>query len=222
MSAGRIVLLVFGILFVLGSFGLLIGGGVVLTVDHAFKDDQGYYSTDTLPVYSNTPAVITQSAEIHLGTWWFNRDRDLVYFKISAENSDPSKPVFIGIARESDLDRYLNGIAHSEVRDFDYYPHELHYFHRSGAPAAEPPADQTFWVASASGTGTQTLEWDVSSGTYNVVFMNADGSSPIAGSASIGIRIPQVISNVGWGLIIGGIIFLVGGGVMIFFAARGW
>ena len=52
MSAGRIVLLVFGILFVLGSFGLLISGGVVLTVDNAFKDDR-ILSPD-LPINSDT------------------------------------------------------------------------------------------------------------------------------------------------------------------------
>ena len=45
MSAGRILLVVFGGLFVLISIGLLIGGAAVLAFDSTFKDSQGFYTT---------------------------------------------------------------------------------------------------------------------------------------------------------------------------------
>jgi hypothetical protein len=203
MSAGRIVLLIFGILFVLGSFGLLTGGGIILAVDNAFKDDQGYYTTGNLPIDAVAPAIISQSAEIHIDTWWYNRNRDLVSLRVNADNADPDRPVFIGVAREPDLAQYLDGIAYYEVRDINFTSDAVSYFKHSGTDTAPPPADQTFWIASASGTGTQTLEWDVTSGTYSLVFMNADGSSPVSGSVDLGINIPAVVGTLGWGLLIG-------------------
>jgi hypothetical protein len=38
----------------------------------------------------------------------------------------------------------------------------------------------------------------------------------------VGARIPGTIKAVGIGLLIGGIVVLIIGGIMIFFAARGW
>jgi hypothetical protein len=52
--------------------------------------------------------------------------------------------------------------------------------------------------------------------------MNTDGSSPVSAKVSLGIRLPGIVSAIGLGLLIGGIVLLIIGGVMIFFAARGW
>jgi hypothetical protein len=66
------------------------------------------------------------------------------------------------------------------------------------------------------------LEWDITSGRYSVVLMNADGTSPIDADVSLGVKVPGVVNAVGVGLLVSGIILFLGGGVMIFFGARGW
>jgi hypothetical protein len=52
--------------------------------------------------------------------------------------------------------------------------------------------------------------------------MNADGTSPIDADVSLGVKVPGVVNAVGVGLLVSGIILFLGGGVMIFFGARGW
>lgn len=223
MSAGRIVLLVFGILFVIVSFGLIIGGGVVLAIDSALRDDQGFYATDFVPVAApNSSAVITRSADIRLEPWWFMRHSRPVTIQIEASNNLPDRQIFIGIARETDLRAYLEDASYAEITGFSLYPYNIDFSYRTGTAEPPPPTDQDFWIASASGPDTQLLRWDVVTGTYSLVLMNADGSSPIDASVSLGVRIPQVLRNTGLGLLIGGIVLLAAGGVMIFFAARGW
>jgi hypothetical protein len=222
MKAGRIVLLVFGIIFVLISFGLLVGGGVILAVDNGFKDSEGYYSTGMVPISAASTAIISQPADFEINTGWFFRSRSPLSIKIEAENLDPSKPVFIGVARQSDLNSYINGLSYDEVTGFDVWPDHIEHIHYPGNAVAPAPADQKFWIASASGTGTQTLRWDVTSGTYSVIYMNADGTSPVHGDITLAAKIPQVVHSLGIGLLVGGIVLIVGGGVMIFFAIRGW
>ena len=222
MRAGRILLLVFGGLFVLISFALLIGGATVLAFDSNFKDSQGFYSTRFIPVQSESPAVVSQPADIHIGPGWFNENRNAITVKVEASGLVSGKPVFIGIARESDLNAYLNGMSYDEVSDVNFRSDVLHYIHHSGTNTITPPTGQTFWVASASGAGTQTVQWNVASGSYSIVLMNADGSAPLNAEVSLGLKIPAVLHGIGLGLLIGGIVLLLGGGVMIFFGVKGW
>ena len=49
------------------------------------------------------------------------------------------------------------------------------YSRRPGGEPTGPPGDQTFWVASTSGTGEQTLEWEPEDGDWRAVVMNEDG-----------------------------------------------
>lgn len=220
MSAGRIVLLVFGILLVLGSFGLLIGGGVTLAFDNTFKDDQGFYNTGSVPINSASPAIVTEPADIHVDNFWLARNSNLVSVKIEASNSDSSKPIFIGIARESDMDKYLGNVSYDTITDVTWENSELNFTHHSGNNTIATPTSQTFWVASATGTGTQTLDWNIDNGSYTMIIMNADGSSPVDAEAEIGVKLPPIVHNVGLALLITGIVLLIGGGLMIYLAVR--
>ena len=44
-----------------------------------------------------------------------------------------------------------------------------------GADRPAAPQEQSFWVASTSGAGEQTLRWDVQDGDWRAVVMSADG-----------------------------------------------
>ena len=221
MKAGRIVLLVFGVLFVITSIGFLIGGGVIMTLENNFKDQQGFYTTNKIEVETNSAAIVTGPADFDVDTICI-RPSNLATLKIEATNIDPDNPVFIGIAKTSAINNYLDGISYSETRDFETN-HDTVLFHTyKGSNSAPAPTTQTFWAASASGAGTQTLDWDIDNGRYSVVLMNADGTSPIDADVSLGIKVPHVVNAIGVGLLVSGIILILGGGVMIFFGARGW
>jgi hypothetical protein len=62
----------------------------------------------------------------------------------------------------------------------------------TGAPATAP-GDQSFWVASADGSGTQALTWDARDGNWQVVVMNADGSRNVDASLAIGAELPNLL-----------------------------
>jgi hypothetical protein len=224
MSAGRIVLLIFGILFVIVSFGLMVGGGVILAVDNSFRDEQGYYTTGSVSLGSNTSAsaIVTRSADINLEPSWFTKRDNPITIRVEGSTEDSAKQIFIGIARQSDLNNYLSGANYDEISDFTFRPFHTQYIQHSGTAKPASPATQTFWVASATGSGTQTMQWNVTSGTYSLVLMNADGSAPVDTQVSFAIKVPEIVHAAGLGLLIGGIVILVAGGVMIFFAVRGW
>ena len=114
--------------------------------------------------------------------------------------SESERPVFVGIAREADVAEYLDGVAHAVVTEIGRKPE---YSERRGGAPEGPPADQTFWAASATGAGEQTLEWEPEDGSWNVVVMNADGSRGVAADLSIGGELDPLIW-IGVGLLVGG------------------
>src|SRR5512143_84762 len=165
MSAGRIVLLIFGIIVVLISFGLLVSGGAILAVDSTFMDSEGFYSTDMIPVAANSSAVITRPADFRIdpvGVW---RQGNLLTVRVRAANASSTKPVFIGIARATDIDRYLSGTSYDEFTGFTVRSSRIELLHYSGSNQPAPPAAQSFWVAQDSGTGERQILWNVTSGS---------------------------------------------------------
>jgi hypothetical protein len=221
MSAGRIVLLIFGIFFVLVSFGLLGGGGAILAAENSFKDDQGFYTTNLIPVESTGAAIITGPAEINLGNTWMP-NRNLATVKITAINRNSTQPIFIGVADTIKVDQYLDNVSYSEARGFNSDPGDVYYRNYNGSSSVAAPATRNFWDASATGTGSQTLTWDVTSGNYTFVLMNADGSSHVDARVSLGIKLPMIVHSIGIGLLVVGIVVILIGAAMIFFAARGF
>jgi hypothetical protein len=220
MNAGRIVLLIFGILFALAAFGLIIGGGAILAIDRSFKDDQGYYMTGFRQLETDSRLIVSQPAQIHMQTRWNRTKRNPVTLKVEAHDSNNAKAVFIGIARTSALSPYLKGYAYDEITGFDFNADSIELSPRTGSTGPSLPNTPGFWTASVSGTGTQTLLWDLASGDYSLVIMNADGSAPINTQVSIGAKLPAIVDSIGPGLLGGGIVLLIISGVMIYFAVR--
>src|SRR5438477_609348 len=115
-TAGRIVALVAGSLLSLIALGLLFGGawglwldtqrsgGYVMTSSERFSTDSYALATRTLHISSDVPSFL-------YGRDWLGDVR------IRGESANPNQPLFIGIARKADVDRYLAGVAHSEVVD---------------------------------------------------------------------------------------------------------
>ncbi len=93
--------------------------------------------------------------------------------------ADEAKPVFVGIARTSDVDTYLDRSAHATLTDFDVDPFVADYRTTGGLTAPAAPGTQSIWASKAAGTGTQTLTWNAEDGDWSVVVMNADGSAGV-------------------------------------------
>jgi hypothetical protein len=122
--------------------------------------------------------------------------------------SQSDRPVFIGIARESDADRYLAGVHRSVVSDLGHGHQGGRYDTQAGGAPATPPRDQSFWAASGAGTGDRALSWKVEDGRWNVVVMNADGSGGVAADLRVGAELPNLLS-IGIGLLALGLALLL-------------
>ena len=217
MSAGKIVLLVLGLIILLVSVGLLFTGGAIIWADIAIKDSEGFYTTKTIQLEKDSHAIITEPAGIDLEAAWIWDWSNLVTFKVGGSNDNSSKQIFIGIAQESDLNDYLSDVEYDEITKFSIYPYNVEYTNHPGDSEPGAPTSQTFWIASAHGDGTQTLEWELEAGTYSLVLMNADGSADVDLSVVVGAKVP-LIFGVGVGLLVGGIVALLLGALMIVLA----
>jgi hypothetical protein len=205
-SAARTTSVVVGVLVGLLALGLLAVGGVLLWADSK-KDDQGYISTDTQRFASRTAAIATDNLDVDSGGpgWLTSHDR---YGKVRLEvSSRNDKPVFVGIARTKDVSRYLHGTSHATVTDFHSDPFRAVYRREPGSAKPTAPVFKRIWAASAHGTGTQTVIWDVKHGDWSVVVMNADGSRSVDTGVSAGADFP-ILSALAWGSVGGGLVLL--------------
>ena len=89
----------------------------------------------------------------------------------------------------------------------------------AGGRPGSAPGTQDFWVASDTGRGARTLEWDPADGSWTVVVMHADGRPGIDVGADLGARLPA-LPWIALGVLIAGAVFLTGGGLLSAGAVR--
>ncbi|WP_427005704.1 DUF4389 domain-containing protein [Pseudarthrobacter sp. H2] len=221
MRPGRIVMLVLGTLSALLGLGLLAGAGAAGWANYQQRD--GGYFTSPLERFS-ADSYALNSPRLDVMTGGGMPDAGPVDLAgsvmLRGSAADPAKAVFIGIAPRSDVEAYLTGVKHSEIVDVRFDPFRTQYREVSGTKAPARPADQAFWTASATGPGTQQLKWDLRSGTWAVVIMNADASSPVAVDLQAGAR-SELLWPIFLGLLISGIVFLLIGLPLIVVGAAG-
>ena len=100
----RVLLLVFGSIVVLIALAFLAGGGVGLW-SLGERDSSGYFTTATHELSSSSYAIASESLDVDGDVpGWFG-DR----FATARIEASSAQPVFIGIARASDVERYLAG-----------------------------------------------------------------------------------------------------------------
>ena len=175
-------------------------GGIGLNHLEDRKDADGYYTTSSERFSTNTYALATENLDIDDGLPGSATDYGKVRFKV---RSDDAAPVFVGIARTTDVESYLDRSAHATVTDVNVDPFEADYRTTGGLARPAAPATQSIWAANATGTGTQTLTWDAEDGDWSVVVMNADGSSGVDADVSVGADVP-IVDDLATGFTIGG------------------
>lgn len=148
-------------------------------------------------------------------------DRDDLGKVRLAVASRGGEPVFVGIVRTSAVSDYLRGTSYTEVTDVDYSPFHASYRDRDNGGDRRPalPADQDFSAASAHGTGTQTVAWDIEDGDWSIVVMNADGSRGVATDIRAGAEVP-FLGTLGWIALGGALVLLITAGALTYVAFR--
>ena len=215
-TGGRITALVVGALLLLVSLVLLGAGGTALWADLT-KRDAGFLTTDVQEFSSSGSALATEPTDLGSPwTGWLYSPALLDEVRIRVTPVRPGPELFVGIGPSADVDRYLAGVSHTHISDF--WTNRVEFM--DGGTPGSPPATQGFWVASASGPGTQTVEWEPADGSWTVVVMNADGQPGIGVVATdLGATVPALVW-IAFGVLAGGAVFLAGGVLLILGAIR--
>lgn len=200
--AKKIVLIVLGAVLLICGLGALVPGALLTRLtSHGGTIDTGYHT-----IGSPTPALVSSTENISSADLPTSGP-GATTLTVSARDSN--QPVFLGVARAADVDDYLDGVAYDEVRDLRLRPFRVETTRHSGAPFADPPGAESFWLASATGT-SPTLDWKVEGGDYRVVLMNVDGSPGTAANTQIGIKVSG-LRGIGVGVLIGGAVAALAG-----------
>ena len=190
MRTRRVIALVIAGMLVVPGIPLLAAGTALGIADLRATDTGGYVATTPSRLQSSTPAVVTPALAVVVDAntpqWVLDRLATDLWFTVSGQ---PGATVFVGIARTTEVDAYLAGVAHDEITTGTGEP----TYRRVPATSSTTPspsalADQTFWAAQAVGAGTLSLDWKVASGSWTVVVMNADGSPGVAAVVTPSVR----------------------------------
>ena len=146
MVAGGSLLLTIGC-------GLGLGGTVALAADRTGRDAAGFLSSPSRTFTTTAYALTSDAVDLREPDFAGDVLGDV---RVRAESRD-GRGVFVGIARTADVARYLGGVGHTVVRDWGDRDRNVRV--GGGAPAV-PPGDAGIWVASASGTGRQSVVWE--------------------------------------------------------------
>jgi hypothetical protein len=203
-SGGRTVAVVIGSLVAVLGAVLAIAGGAIAAVfggDGVLQTDRSSLSTPTAALVSET-ATIDDTAGLAEGI-------GDARIRISARPAG-NQPLFVGVGRAADVDRYLDGVAVDRVTDLDVDPFRIDRDRLSGRATAAAPGAQDFWVARSQSSDNASIDWRVRDGDYRFVVMNADGSAGVSTDSRLGVKVPW-IAPLGIGMLIaGGIIGLLG------------
>jgi hypothetical protein len=199
MTAGRIALVIIGVILGLVSLGLLAGGGVLVWEHATERDDDGYYTTRFERFQSDGYAVRTDDLDLEAeGADWLFEEGRLGTIRLSAVSLTPT-PLFLGIGPRDAVEDYLDGVDHDVVTDFEVDPFRVEYEAQAGTRTPEPPGEQQFWVA----FGERRIEWEVEGGEWVAVLMNGDGSPVVTAEVSAGAKTSLVVWAGGIALALG-------------------
>ena len=220
-GAGRTLATIAGSLGALIALALLAGGGVLVWAHLTQRDDAGFFTSPAERLATPTYALTAEAIE--LGDLRAGGGELVVELagrvRVSATGAT-GEPVFVGVARERDVDAYLAGVAHDEVREIHTEPFDVDVRREPGAAPSGRPNNRPFWAASALGAGTQTVDWPVRGGRWAAVVMNADGGRGIAADVSVGARTALVLWT-GVGLLAAGLLLAAGSAALLFAGVAG-
>ncbi|MFY1669879.1 DUF4389 domain-containing protein [Plantactinospora sp. WMMB334] len=218
-SRSRTMPLVLGVVLALVGLPLLLAGVGLGWALGTQRDDDGFFAAPTERFTTSTVALTSAQiafGEIGPADWW--AERNLATLRLSARST--GSEVFVGIAPSSDVERYLGSAGYDQISDITDNPfHATITRHGDDGHLDGPPTEQRFWTAQASGTGTQSLTWDLAPGTYTAVVMNVDGSPGLTVDLTAAGRVDLLVP-LAWTLGVVGTLLIVGGALLVVHGAR--
>lgn len=199
------------LLFVLGAFAAIVAA-VVLLVAIAFlavatqRDGDGFFTSSTerfsTSSYALTYEELTLEHVSETPDWIADRLGPLRMKATSASG----EPLFVGVGREADVDRYLAGVAHDEIVDVEFDPFRKEVRSVGGTAAPLPPGHQGIWAASSFGSSS-SVSWQPADGDWAVVLMSAEGKRSVAADVELGVKaawvLPAGIALAALGIVVG-------------------
>jgi hypothetical protein len=172
---GKKILRIFGTIVLLISIYLLVSGGICMWTYSTTRDSEGFSSTWTIQINKDSHAIVLNPENIDFGGGC--NKNNLYTIKVKVSNNSFSNQIFVGIAREADIDAYLSGVEFDQITSFQIFPSRAKYQNYPGNIMPGSPSSQVFWIESTYGTGIQTLTLEPGSDFNSLVFMNENGSS---------------------------------------------
>jgi hypothetical protein len=184
-----------------------------------------YNLSDPLTIEESSRAVVTDDVGLLRGhyecygegapIYWVFSPPDDVRVEGVAAGSDA---LFMGIAPADSVAGYLDGVTNDEITDWDCIQDditEVAYTRNEGAADPAAPGTKSFWVASVSGSGEQTLDWTIQTGEWAVVIMNADASPGVSADVRFGVKAPSGLVPLGLASLVVGLVALIGGARLV-------
>ncbi|MBU0496824.1 MAG: hypothetical protein KKC68_04040 [Candidatus Thermoplasmatota archaeon] len=215
------IVLIFGILFLIGFVLLLIGSSFIFISMAVVTGPDGYIASEkgtfSIETYALSSQDITIDKNIFIPNYlqWLAPE-DGILVKLMGSSQNTSKEIFMGLGSANDVQNYLDNIEHEEAI---YYHWRISStavsleldgasYHTGDSPL-KAPAEETFWLLSGQGS-LVTLSTAMQSGTYRLVFMNADGSSQIDADLVLAARFPFMERTALLMLVVGIVLGIIG------------
>ncbi|GAB3132472.1 DUF4389 domain-containing protein [Marisediminicola antarctica] len=212
-------MLVIGVLF--ATIGLALSSLGLTAGWVALQQQEGsYLSTATEQYASDGHAITSENFRIFVDGSVDNAvlPAGVLGFALQGTAGSESE-VFLGIGPADEVADYLEGVEHTVVRSVGT-TFQPRYREILGTGTPAPPGEQEFWTESVEGVGFQELEWELASGDWAIVVMNADASAPVDVGLRAGVR-SSVIGPAAVALLLVGLPLLVLGIPLIVLGASG-
>jgi hypothetical protein len=206
--AGRIAALFFGVLILVPGLAGLAGGGILLWADVVDRTD-GFVVSPQEDFSSEGYALVSDRIDLAAGPDWLPVSSAVGTARLEVTGTG-ADAVFVGIASAADARAYLDGVQQTVVDGLGFDAPATGSDQLPGGEPSGPPAEQDFWIAQATGHGTQEVTWEPTDGDWMFVVMNADGSPRVEVEARIGAELPT-LGWIGWGALgVGAVLTFVG------------
>lgn len=211
MAVIKRILLVLAGLIVLAGAGALLAVGLGLS--YAFGSS-GSVTVDTGSIAGKGDALVSDGLQISGGS---ELQSQLGTITLGARSGD-GKPIFLGVAGEEDIFRYLDGVPYDVVTDIRRDSASIRPV--PGGQRATPPGEQSFWIQQASGDHPR-IDWpaDASRKGYRFVVMNADASPGVAAAIDLGF-VSEVVYPASLGASVAGVLLAIPGLWLIYRGCR--
>ena len=213
--AARVAGVLAGALLLLIGLGGAGAGGGLLWLEGQ-RDAAGYVTTPADRFDDGGYALRFDAEDLSpaIDDWPWAQDI-LGDLRVDVSGAD-SRPLFAGIARTADVDRYLGGVPHRAYRE--YRPMAAGTHMRAVRPP-DTPGNLDIWTETATGTGDLTLDWTPRPGDWSLVVMNADATRDVHADIAVGATAPALVP-VAVTVLSVGVAVLVGGAVLLALSAR--